>query len=47
MLLGNPEKLGDFTGEFFLDVGAVVGDSCSAMDIRTPDLIRIYAEIWQ
>ena len=24
--MGNPKKLGDFTGEFFSDVGAVVGD---------------------
>ena len=42
--IGNPENLGDFTGEFFLDVRAVVGDSCSTEDMRTPDIIRLHAK---
>ena len=41
--LGNPDKLGDFTGEF-LDVGAIIGDSYSTEGMRTPDINRLHAK---
>ena len=40
ILLGNPEKLGDFTGELWSSNWKF----CSAGDMRVPDIIRLHTE---